>query len=151
MSALPKSVSKPTVMRVHYAIEPHLGLDEFVSVLERSTLGERRPLHDRTRMQRMLDKANLIVTARLDGQLVGVARGLSDFSFCCYLSDLAVDKAFQRRGIGLQLIEECRQAIGPEVQLLLLAAPAASQYYPHIGFRSVDNAWSLDAVTSHSL
>ena len=148
MSALRQTDMKPVVMRVQYAIEPHLSLDEFISVLERSTLGERRPLHDRVRMQRMLDNANLIVTARLDGQLVGVARGLSDFAFCCYLSDLAVDKALQRRGIGQQLIEECRQAIGPEVQLLLLAAPAAAQYYPHIGFRSVDNAWSIDAVTT---
>ena len=73
MSALPQNTAKPPILRVNYAIEPNLGLDEFVSVLERSTLGERRPLDDRARIQRMLDNANLIVTARLGGQLVGVA------------------------------------------------------------------------------
>jgi GNAT superfamily N-acetyltransferase len=88
---------------------------------------------DVARIERMLRHANLIVTARLDGRLVGVSRALADFGFCCYLSDLAVDRALQRRGIGKTLIERTWDAAGRDTMLILLAAPAAVAYYAHIG------------------
>lgn len=85
-------------MDIIYALEPRLSAHEFRNVLVASTLGERRPVKDLARLERMLRNANIIVTARHEGQIVGVARALSDFSYCCYLSDLAVDAAYQRRG-----------------------------------------------------
>lgn len=133
---------------VLYQVETHLSVAEFKEVLVRSTLGQRRPLDNAQRMAAMLDHANLVVTARTDGgQLIGLARSVTDFSFCCYLSDLAVDEAYQKQGIGRHLVRLTREAIGPETQLLLLAAPAAKDYYAHIGFRAVPNAWSLDATS----
>ena len=89
----------------------------------------------------MLKHANLTFCAYDDDRLVGIARSLTDFSFACYLSDLAVDKEYQRRGIGQELIRLTEEAIGEESMLLLLAAPDAMEYYPHVGFAKAENAW----------
>jgi GNAT superfamily N-acetyltransferase len=88
----------------------------------------------------MVAHANLFVTARDGGKLVGVARSLTDFTYCCYLSDLAVDKDYQRQGIGRVLIEKTREAVGDSM-VLLLSAPQAMAYYPHIGMPKADNAF----------
>ncbi len=126
-------------MIISYAIETNPSVDEVIAVFAGS--GIRRPVNEPERIGRMIEHANLIVTARHEGRLVGIARALTDFSFCCYLSDLAVDGAYQRSGIGRALIDRVADAIGPEAMLLLLAAPEASEYYPHIGFTKVENGW----------
>ena len=90
---------------IEYSVESGLSVEEFIDVLRRSTLAERRPVADQPRMAQMLARADLVVTARRAGVLVGVARALTDFCYCTYLSDLAVDVAFQRQGIGGQLIQ----------------------------------------------
>ena len=105
----------------------------FVDLLQRSTLDQRRPVNDPVRIQKMLDHGNILITAWSGDTLVGVSRALSDFSFCCYLSDLAVDEAYQKQGIGKRLIEETRKVAGDNAMLILLAAPAAESYYPKIG------------------
>ncbi len=119
---------------------------EFIDVLRRSTLGERRPLEDMTCMQQMTAHANLWVTCRADGILVGVARCLTDFGYVCYLADLAVDQNFARRGIGRRLIEETCGRLGPEAKIVLIAAPKAVDYYPHIGFTQHPSAWTLEVA-----
>ncbi len=116
---------------------------EFIDVLNRSTLGRRRPVDDLACIQGMLDHANLLVTARSDGRLVGVSRSVTDFHFCCYLSDLAVDSAFQCHGIGKELIRRTQARLGDRCTLILLSAPAAVDYYPHIGFEHHNQAWVL--------
>ncbi len=130
---------------IRYADEPGLGVDEFIDVLCRSTLAERRPVDDRNRIARMLDHADIKLCARdADGVLVGVARALTDFSFCCYLSDLAVAAARQRRGIGKELIRRTHALAGAETQLILLAAPKAMSYYPHVGLTRSERAFTID-------
>ncbi|MBL8867704.1 MAG: GNAT family N-acetyltransferase [Gemmataceae bacterium] len=124
-----------------YRREPNLGTDEFIDVLVRSTLAERRPVHDSARIEAMLKNAGLIITARCGGRLVGVARAVTDFSYCVYLSDLAVDVAYQRRGIGRELIRRTHEAAGLQSTLVLLAAPHARDYYPHIGMTPHDSCW----------
>ena len=131
-----------------YSHERRLTCEEFISVLNRSTLGERRPVHDRARIEAMLRHANLICTAWDGDLLVGVARSLTDFSFCCYLSDLAVDVAYQHRGIGAELIRRSQAQLRPESKLILLAAPKAEGYYPKIGMRPHHSAWTLPASES---
>ena len=130
-------------MSITYALEPDLSAEEFRSVLIASTLGERRPVDDLSRLERMLRQADLIVTARAGGRLVGISRALTDFCYCCYLSDLAVDVAHQRQGIGRRLIEETRRAAGDLSNLILVAAPAAESYYPHIGMQQRPSCWTL--------
>ncbi len=128
-------------MRIVYALEPQLSAEEFRDVLVASTLSERRPVADLTRLERMLRHANILVTARDGAKLIGVSRALSDFSFCCYLSDLAVDVAYQRQGIGKRLIEETHATAGSEATLVLLSAPAAEGYYPKLGMKRHESCW----------
>lgn len=128
---------------IDYALEPKLSSDEFIDVLVRSTLAARRPVDDRATIDTMLAKADVIVTARCDGLLVGVSRAISDFSFCTYLSDLAVDERDQRHGIGRELIKRTHEAAGLNTTLILLAAPAARTYYPHIGMAQHDSCWII--------
>jgi len=128
---------------IDYQLEPDLNIDEFIDVLTRSTLAERRPVDDRATMATMLARADILVTARHAGLLIGVSRALSDFSFCTYLSDLAVDQAFQGRGIGRELLRRTHQAAGLNTTLILLAAPKAQTYYPHIGMARHESCWII--------
>jgi predicted N-acetyltransferase YhbS len=126
---------------VLYQLEPQLTPAKFIDVLVRSTLAERRPVHDAAAIRAMLNNASVIVTARVEGVLVGVSRALTDFAYCTYLSDLAVDVAYQRRGIGRELIRHTHEAAGMHTTLILLAAPKARDYYPHIGMSRHDSCW----------
>lgn len=127
-------------MNTIYAREDDLGADEYIDVVAKSGLN--RPITDRARVEKMLTNANLILTARQDGKLVGFARSVTDFCFCCYLSDLAVDKACQGQGIGRRLIEETRTAAGgPSTTTLLLSAPTAMTYYEGIKMPKADNCF----------
>ena len=121
-----------------------------IELYRASTLGARRPVDDRERMDAMIRNANLVVTAWDGDLLVGISRALSDFCYVTYLSDLAVRVSHQKRGIGKELIRRTQTAGGPQALLLLLAAPAAESYYPHIGFTHHPQAWLLgpeDIVT----
>ena len=120
-------------------------LDAVIELYRASTLGERRPIDDRERMAAMLKNANLVITAWDGSLLVGISRALSDFCYITYLSDLAVRVSHQRKGIGKELIRRTQSAGGPETTLLLLAAPAAENYYPHVGFTHHPQAWLLPA------
>lgn len=132
-------------MSISYSHERRIGVDEFIDVLRRSTLGERRPIDDPAIMADMLKHGNLLCTAWDGDKLVGVARSLTDFSYCCYLSDLAVDTAYQKQGIGRELIRRTQQQLGPRAKLILLAAPAAVDYYPRIGLTAVPSAWIIES------
>ncbi len=131
---------------IQYSKENNLTADEFIMVLQLSGLSERRPVNEPARIEAMLQYANLIITARIDGKLVGVSRSLTDFSFCTYLSDLAVDKAYQRQGIGIELIKETKKA-SPLAKLILLSAPAAVEYYPKIGMSQWEQCYYLDDIS----
>jgi predicted N-acetyltransferase YhbS len=130
-------------MPIVYALEPGLSAAEFRAVLVASTLGERRPVNEPARLEQMLRHADVIVTARDGGRLVGVSRAITDFAYCCYLSDLAVDMAYQHQGIGKHLVEETRHAAGEAAMLMLIAAPAAEGYYPKIGMKHVKSCWLI--------
>jgi GNAT superfamily N-acetyltransferase len=103
--------------------------------------GIRRPTDDLARIEKMLKYANVIVCARHAGALVGFARALTDFSYCCFLSDLAVHRDYQRNGIGKELVSRIREQMSDEVMILLLAAPEAMDFYPPIGFQKAGNGW----------
>lgn len=120
--------------QILYRSDLKISIDQFIDLLQRSTLGERRPINDKAKIEKMLTYGNLLITAWHNELLVGVSRALTDFSFCCYLSDLAVDEAYQHQGIGKELIRLTHEAAGEnDTTLILLAAPKAADYYPKIG------------------
>jgi GNAT superfamily N-acetyltransferase len=128
---------------IRYADDEAISPEQLAEVFSTSGLAPRRPVDDLGAMSKMVAHANLTVTAWDGERLVGVARALTDFAFCCYLSDLAVDLDYQSQGIGRELVRWVEVAIGPETMLLLLSAPAAMDYYPKLGFTKVQNGWML--------
>ncbi|MHA1108918.1 MAG: GNAT family N-acetyltransferase [Alphaproteobacteria bacterium] len=129
---------------VVYAVEDDLTAGEFVSVLRRSGLAERRPVEDAARIARMIDNADLTVTARdAAGTLIGVSRCITDFAYCCYCSDLAVDSAWQGKGIGLELMRRSHEGAGPGTSFFLLSSPQAMSYYPQAGLEKFDNCFGI--------
>ena len=130
-------------MKIIYKAENKLNPSEFIDVLNRSTLGERRPVDDSSRIKTMCENANLIIIARFNGKLIGVARSITDFAYYTYLSDLAVDKNYQKQGIGKRLIEETKKQT-PQATLILLSAPDAVDYYPKIGMKKHNHCFILN-------
>ena len=128
---------------INYRLGNDLDLEQVIDVYRASTLGERRPVDDRGRMAAMLRNANLVVSA-WDGELlVGISRAMTDFAYVTYLSDLAVRVSHQKMGIGKELIRITQREGGPDAYIILLAAPKAVDYYPHIGFVAHNSAWIL--------
>lgn len=135
-----------SVASISYRLGNDIPLDTFIELYRASTLGLRRPVDDRETMAAMLRNANLVVSAWRNERLVGIARSLSDSLYVAYLADLAVHRDHQRQGIGIELIRRTRAAMGPASHLVLLAAPAAVDYYPRIGFTHHPQAWVLTAT-----
>ena len=143
---LPKaSFGQNQKMKILYQHLRPITDQEFIDLLKRSTLADRRPIDDPNCIRAMLEHADLLCTAWDDSKLVGVARSVTDFEYCCYLSDLAVDKEYQRSGIGKELIRLTQSKLGDKAKIILLAAPNAESYYPHIGFEAHQSAWILPA------
>ncbi len=128
---------------IEYRDNATITAEQAIDLYKRSTLGERRPIHNVQTFEAMLKNANLTITAWDGETLVGISRSLTDFAYVAYLADLAVDQEYQRSGIGKQLIEETKARLGPECMIVLLAAPKANEYYEHIGFEHNPRAWTL--------
>lgn len=127
--------------KIEYRLNTSVSAKEVADIFDRS--GISRPIDDLDRISQMLNHGNLTLTAWDGDKLVGIARSLTDFCYCCYLSDLAVDKAYQKSGIGRQLIAETMAHLSEQVSLILLAAPTAMTYYPKVGFNKAENAFII--------
>lgn len=137
-------------MPLEYRFGNDLDLEKAIELYRESTLGERRPIDDRLIVEAMLKHANLVVTAWDAERLVGISRSLTDFAYVAYLADLAVHIDYQNQGIGKRLIGMTRERLGPRSQIVLLAAPAAADYYGKIGFSHNSRAWILKAADDFS-
>ena len=128
-------------MKISYLINPDLKPKEVSALFTNS--GIKRPAKDIPRIKRMIENANLIICAKEGKNLVGILRAVTDFSYCCYVSDLAVDKKYQRLGIGKKLVKAAQKTLGNKVMILLLSAPEADSFYSHIGMEKIQNAWKI--------
>jgi len=128
-------------MKISYLINPDLKPKEVSALFTNS--GIKRPARDIPRIKRMIENANLIICAKDGKNLVGILLAVTDFSYCCYVSDLAVDKKYQRLGIGKKLVKAAQKTLGNKVMILLLSAPEADSFYSHIGMENIQNAWKI--------
>lgn len=131
-------------MNIEYRINEAVTTDQFIALLNASTLGKRRPVNDRACIEGMIANSNLIVSAWHENHLVGIARSVTDFHYACYLSDLAVNQDYQRSGIGRQLQRLTQKQLGPKCKLILIAAPSANTYYEQLGFSHNPRCWVLE-------
>jgi ribosomal protein S18 acetylase RimI-like enzyme len=129
---------------INYQVNASMSPEQFIDLLNASTLGERRPVDDLECIEGMLANSNLTISAWHDEQLIGIARSVTDFHYCCYLSDLAIAKQYQKLGIGKELQRQTQAQLGPKCTLILLAAPTANSYYQHIGFTHHPRCWLLE-------
>lgn len=135
----------PMPEKISYHVNKPITVEQFVQLLSETTLGPRRPLNNHECLSGMLEHADILVTAWAGERLIGVARSVTDFHYCCYLSDLAVSESVQKGGVGQALIQmTCRQ-LKPDCKVILLAAPLAQEYYPRIGFDKHPSAWTCTA------
>jgi len=130
-------------MGITYTSSAKISPDQAIDLYIRSTLGERRPIHNRQAFEDMYKHANLIISAWDKNKLVGISRSLTDFSYVAYLSDLAVDVQYQKQGIGKRLVQETKAQLKQDCMLVLLAAPKAREYYGPLGFEQHPSAWTL--------
>jgi predicted N-acetyltransferase YhbS len=128
-------------MEIQYRTNIKPDTNQIIEVYNSS--GINRPSEDKERIAKMYDNSNLIITAWENDKLVGISRSLTDFCYCCYLSDLAVRKEYQTKGIGKKLIELTKNEIGEQTALILLSAQTAMDYYPKIGMQNIDNAFLI--------
>lgn len=129
-------------MEITYKINPKISSLDYINLLKKTSLGDRRPLNDINVIDGMLANTDILITANLDDKIVGLARSVSDFNICCYLSDLAVDESYQKMKIGQNLIDKTIEQLQPSCKLILIAAPLASEYYSKIGFEKHPSAWT---------
>jgi predicted N-acetyltransferase YhbS len=108
-----------------------------------ASAGLKRPIVDKERIAKMYEHSNLIITAWHENKLVGISRSLTDFCYCCYLSDLAVNEEYKKSGIGKKLIDHTLERLGDQVTLILLSAPGAMEYYPKVGFEKITNGFII--------
>jgi ribosomal protein S18 acetylase RimI-like enzyme len=125
------------IYRLNFPLDPL----EIVRVFDHS--GIKRPTTELPRIARMFAAPCLVFSAWDEEKLVGISRSLTDYAYCCYLSDLAVDKEYQGYGIDQELVQRTKALIGDEVSLILLSAPDAVSYYPQIGFELTNNAYLI--------
>lgn len=129
-------------MNITYRKDLKPNIDTIIEVYKSS--GINRPTKNKERISTMYSNSNLVITAWDDDKLIGISRALTDFCYCCYLSDLAVKKNYQKIGIGKKLIELTKEAIGEQTTLILLSAPTAMDYYPKVGFQKINNGFIVN-------
>jgi len=130
-------------MNITYEINPTITSTQFIEILNSSTLGKRRPIDDIDTINGMINNADILITAIHNNKIIGVVRAVSDFNYCCYLSDLAVHSKYQNKAIGKMLISKVQEQLNNKCKIILLSAPNASEYYPKIGFTQHNSAWVL--------
>ena len=127
---------------ISYELQKNFSLQEFIYVLDNSGLGERRPMHDPGQLEKMLHNSNLVVVAREGGEVVGVLRALTDFSYRTFIADLAVVSARQGEGIGRGMLGFAR-SLAPEARLILFSAETAIGFYQKLGFHLHERCYQL--------
>ena len=128
---------------ISYSTDLLIDVTDFIDLLKRSTLAERRPIDDLQCLKGMIENSNLVVSAWDKERLVGIARSMTDFHYACYLSDLAVDVDYQQKGIGIKLQQLTQERLGPHCKVILISAPAANDYYPALGYQLSERCWIL--------
>ncbi len=127
-----------------------LSAEEYVDFLKRTDLGSQYPRERfEERIPKLLRSASVSLAARDErGLLVGVLLGLTDFAYWLFVTDLGVDRDFERRGIGRRLMKEALELAGGErdVAVYLVANENAVPFYEKLGMERADEVMRYSHV-----
>ena len=123
---------------------------EYIGFLARTDLGSQYPRERfEMRIPKLLENASVSLAARNEeGLLVGVLLGLTDYAYWLYVTDLGVDRAYERRGIGRALMEKALELAGGEkdIAVYLIANENAVPFYEKLGMRQATEVMKYDHV-----
>ena len=124
--------------------------DEYISFLKRTDLGSQYPKERfEKRIACLVDSASISLTARNgEGRLVGVLLGLTDFAYWLYVTDLGVDRDYERQGIGRRLIKAAHEAAGGEkdIAVYLIANENVVPFYEKCGMKKADDVMKYSHI-----
>lgn len=127
-----------------------LTAEEYIAFLARTDLGSQYPRERfRERIGKLVQNVSISLTARTqEGLLVGVLLGLTDFSYWLYVTDLGVDRAYTRRGIGSRLMKQAHEIAGGEkdIAVYLIANDQAIPFYEKLGMTHADDVMKYDHI-----
>ena len=123
---------------------------EYVDFLKRTDLGSQYPRERfEERIPKLLENVSVSLAARNEnGLLVGALLGLTDFAYWLYVTDLGVDRAYERRGIGRRLMKEALELAGGEkdIAVYLIANENAVAFYEKLGMEQADEVMKYNHV-----
>ena len=127
-----------------------LTADEYIDFLARTDLGSQYPRERfEMRIPKLLENASVSLAARNeDGLLVGVLLGLTDFAYWLYVTDLGVDRDYERRGIGRRLMGEALDLAGGEkdIAVYLIANENAVPFYEKLGMKQATEVMKYNHI-----
>ena len=130
--------------------EERVSPDEYISFLKRTDLGSQYPKERfEQRIDRLVRTVSISLTARNEeGLLVGVLFGLTDFAYWLYVTDLGVDRNYERRGIGRRLMKEAHEIAGGEkdIAVYLIANDKAVPFYEKCGMKKADDVMQYNHI-----
>jgi GNAT superfamily N-acetyltransferase len=129
------------MLNITYKIDVIPDIEQLVDLFNCSDYFPIKDKTDLTRIEKMFKNSNIVVTAWENIKLIGLSRAISDFSYCCYLSDLCVRDEYKKKGIGKELVLLTKVTAGDECKLILQSSPNAINFYKNIGMENIDSAF----------
>jgi len=127
-----------------------LTTEEYTDFLKRTDLGSQYPKERfAERIPRLLKNASISLVARNDeNRIVGVLLGLTDFAYWLYVTDLGVDRAYERQGIGRSLMKKAHEMAGGEkdIAVYLIANGHAVPFYEKLGMKKADDVMQYNHI-----
>ena len=130
--------------------EERLASEEYIAFLKRTDLGSQYPKERfEERISKLVTTVSISLVARNeDDQIVGVLFGLTDFAYWLFVTDLGVDRAYERQGIGKQLMKTAHNLAGGEknIAVYLIANENAVPFYEKIGMKKADDVMQYNHI-----
>ncbi|MBQ1385903.1 MAG: GNAT family N-acetyltransferase [Erysipelotrichales bacterium] len=131
-------------------MDERIGKEEYIDFLKRTDLGSQYPKERfEERIERLLKNASVSLTVRNEkGQLIGVLLGLTDFAYWLYITDLGVDRMYERKGIGRKLIKTALERAGGEkdIAVYLIANEKAVPFYEKCGMKKAEDVMQYNHI-----
>ena len=130
--------------------EERVSAEEYIDFLKRTDLGSQYPKERfAERIPKLVRNVSVSLTARNgDGLLVGVLFGLTDFCYWLYVTDLGVDRDYERQGIATRLMKKAHELAGGEkdIAVYLVANENAVPFYRKLGMKPADDVMQYNHI-----